>query len=108
MKGIGYEVARDLLRRGCRLWIACRDPKRGEQIAQRLREEISQTIEETAKANDVQSGSPDSCSTVFCRFLHMDLCSLQSVRQAVRELTQNEEKLDILINNAAIIGEFAF
>ncbi|XP_018496913.1 retinol dehydrogenase 13 [Galendromus occidentalis] len=76
-QGIGVEVARDLIRRGCRLWIACRDLKRGQEVAQDL------------------GGD--------CKLLRMDLCSLTSVRRAARHLIEKEPRLDILINNAAVI-----
>lgn len=78
--GIGVEVARDLIRRGCRVWLACRDLKRGREVA-----------------NDLGGD---------CRPLKMDLCSLESVKRAARELSENEPRLDLLINNAAVIREY--
>lgn len=81
--GIGKETAMELARRGGRIYMACRDAARCE--AARL-----EIIERTQNQN------------VFNRTL--DLASLSSVRQFSERFLAEEERLDILINNAGIMA----
>lgn len=81
--GIGKETAIDLARRGGKVYIACRDVKRGEDA---LRE-----IKEKSESDDVH-------------FLQLDLASLDSVRNFSRRFHELESQLHILINNAGIMA----
>ncbi|XP_054727790.1 retinol dehydrogenase 12-like [Anastrepha obliqua] len=81
--GIGKETAMELARRGGRIYMACRDAARCETA----RLEI---IERTQNQN------------VFNRTL--DLSSLPSVRQFAERFFAEEQRLDILINNAGIMS----
>lgn len=81
--GIGKETALELARRGARLYMACRDAARCE--AARL-----EIIERTQNPN------------VFNRTL--DLASLSSVRQFAERFLAEEQRLDILINNAGVMA----
>ncbi|KAL9886004.1 retinol dehydrogenase 12 [Glossina fuscipes fuscipes] len=81
--GIGKETALELARRGARLYMACRDAARCE--AARL-----EIIERTQNPN------------VFNRTL--DLASLSSVRQFAERFLAEEDRLDILINNAGVMA----
>lgn len=81
--GIGKETAIDLARRGGKIYIACRDEKRGGDALIDIRKE--------SRSEDVH-------------FLQLDLASLASVREFSKKFHQLESKLHILINNAGIMG----
>lgn len=81
--GIGKETALDLAKRGAKVYMACRDYKRCE--AARL--EIVN-----------QSGNQN----VFNRTL--DLGSLTSIRNFARRFLAEESRLDVLVNNAGLMG----
>ncbi|XP_074655109.1 retinol dehydrogenase 12-like [Tubulanus polymorphus] len=80
--GIGKEVAKDLARRGARVILACRDVIRAKEAAEDIRKL-------TQSENVV--------------FYKLDLASLQSVRLFVQQALKNEERVDILINNAGVM-----
>lgn len=80
--GIGLETAKDLAKRGARVLIACRSKERGEAA---LKE-----IKEYSGNNNV-------------KLYILDLSSLQSVRDCAAEVLANEDRLDVLINNAGIM-----
>ncbi|KAM9318275.1 dehydrogenase/reductase SDR family member 13-like [Pholidichthys leucotaenia] len=79
--GIGKETAIDLAKRGARVILACRSQERGE-----------------AALADVtrESGSNQVV------FMQLDLGSLKSVRSFAETFLKDEDRLDILINNAGI------
>lgn len=81
--GIGYETALELARRKARVILACRDQGK----AQIARNKISQITGNT---------------NVFVKKL--DLASLNSVREFCSDISANEEKLDVLINNAGVMN----
>jgi short-subunit dehydrogenase len=76
--GIGYQVAKDLARRGGRVILACRDLISANKAAKTIRK---------------QTGN----SNVTVQ--HLDLASFSSVKQFANDLS-TLEKIDILINNA--------
>ncbi|CAG02360.1 unnamed protein product, partial [Tetraodon nigroviridis] len=80
--GIGKETALDLAQRGARVILACRDLTRARLAADEIRQ---------------QSGN----GNVVVKKL--DLASLQSVRDLAKDVEENEERLDVLINNAGIM-----
>lgn len=80
--GIGKETALDLAKRGAKVYMACRDQKRGE-TAQR----------------EVISASGNN--QVYYR--NLDLASLDSVRDFVEKFKKEENRLDVLINNAGLV-----
>ncbi|KAF3854797.1 hypothetical protein F7725_022852, partial [Dissostichus mawsoni] len=81
--GIGKETAVDLARRGARVILACRDMDRANKAAAEVMK---------------RSGNDQ----VVVRKL--DLASLESVRQLAKDVLDNEERLDVLINNAGIMS----
>lgn len=81
--GIGFYTAIELVRRGAKVYIACRSPERGEPA----RLEI---IKQSASSN--------------VHFLQLDLASMKSIRAFVERFQKDEHKLDILINNAGIFA----
>ncbi|XP_026233714.1 retinol dehydrogenase 11 [Anabas testudineus] len=80
--GIGKETALDMARRGARVILACRDLTRARIAADEIRQ---------------KSGN----GNVVVK--KVDLASLQSVRDFAKDITENEERLDVLINNAGIM-----
>ncbi|RWS04722.1 retinol dehydrogenase 12-like protein [Dinothrombium tinctorium] len=80
--GIGKETAIDLAKRGGKIILACRNAERAEKA-----------VEEIKQASNSQN----------VQFYLMDLSSLRSVREATERILKNEDKIDILINNAGIM-----
>uniref|UniRef100_A0A182REG7 NADP-retinol dehydrogenase n=1 Tax=Anopheles funestus TaxID=62324 RepID=A0A182REG7_ANOFN len=80
--GIGKETAHYLARRGAHVYMACRDMQKCEQA----REEIV-----------LDTRNP----LVYCR--ECDLASMQSIRQFVKQFKAEQQRLDILINNAGVM-----
>lgn len=79
-KGIGREVARQLVGRGFHVFIGARDAKAGR-----------------AAAEDLANGGGKTT------FLEIDVSDGASVRSAARELARESDHLDALVNNAGII-----
>jgi NAD(P)-dependent dehydrogenase (short-subunit alcohol dehydrogenase family) len=75
-KGIGYETARQLLERGHRVVLGARDVGRGETAAREL----------------------------GARFVRIDISDDASVHEAVANVQEHEGGIDVLINNAGILG----
>ncbi|XP_038607608.1 retinol dehydrogenase 13 isoform X2 [Tachyglossus aculeatus] len=80
--GIGKETALELAKRGGRIIMACRDMGKCEAAAKEIRGETLS-------------------HSVYARYL--DLASLKSVREFAERINQEEERVDILINNAAVM-----
>lgn len=78
--GIGYEIARGLLREGHDVWAVSRPGGSGEQAVERLR------------ADDEATGT--------ATFAPADLSSLSDVRRLGAELSRRIGRLDVLVNNA--------
>ncbi|XP_005413422.1 PREDICTED: retinol dehydrogenase 13 isoform X1 [Chinchilla lanigera] len=80
--GIGKQTALELARRGGRVILACRDMEKCEAAAKDIRGETL---------------NPHVCAR------HLDLASLRSVREFAARILEEEERVDILINNAAVM-----
>ncbi|KAM3877497.1 retinol dehydrogenase 13 [Diretmus argenteus] len=80
--GIGKDTALDMACRGARVILACRDMTKANAAADEIRQ---------------RSGN----GNVVVKKL--DLASLQSVRDLTKDVLESEERLDILINNAAVM-----
>lgn len=81
--GIGKALAGELLKLHARVIMACRDLRSAEEAAQDIK---------------TQAGSEQGEVVIK----HLDLASLRSVRNFCEEVTQEESKIDVLINNAGI------
>lgn len=79
-KGIGFEVTRQLAASGCTVLLGARNPALGEQAAARL----------TAEGLNV-------------RYLAIDLDNTASITTAAQTIGADFGRLDILVNNAAIV-----
>src|ERR1051326_3755805 len=78
-RGIGFETAKQLARRGFHVVIAARDETSGT---------------ESAKAIDANGGK--------ATFLSLDVSRSASIRNAASEYAKVGDRLDVLINNAGI------
>jgi NAD(P)-dependent dehydrogenase (short-subunit alcohol dehydrogenase family) len=81
--GIGYETAAALAEHGAHVVLACRDPLKA------------------ARAFDTLENDLDRSSL---EVLHLDLSDLASVRSAAETFLADHARLDLLINNAGVMG----
>ncbi|XP_047984092.1 retinol dehydrogenase 13-like [Leguminivora glycinivorella] len=81
--GIGFETAKNLAERGARVIMACRNEGRA-----------------TVARDEIIAAT----SNLDVHYRHLDLASLKSVREFADNINNTEERVDILINNAAIYG----
>lgn len=79
-KGIGFEVVRQLAKLGRTVILTARNSSKGKEAAARLQEEILQV-----------------------HFLQLDVSDEDSVKRAAQQVKDQFEKVDVLINNAAIL-----
>lgn len=80
--GVGYETALELAKRGVKLVMACVDLKQAELAARKIRRR---------SLND------------NVRIEYIDLGNLSSVREFAAKMNKNLQRLDILVNNAAVM-----
>lgn len=78
-KGIGYEVARQLGKRGMTILVGARNETLGREAAEKL------------KADGVDA-----------RFVRLDVTDQTTIERAASEIEREFGKLDVLVNNAAI------
>jgi NAD(P)-dependent dehydrogenase (short-subunit alcohol dehydrogenase family) len=90
-KGIGHEVARQLATKGFHVFVGARNARAGRKAA----EEISKK-RHARSATALQAGGKAT-------FLEIDVADNNSVAKAVREFSNDEDHLDVLVNNAGII-----
>lgn len=76
-KGIGFETARQLLDLGHTVYIGARDVERGEKAA----------------------------ATLGARFVQLDVTDDASVHDALATIDAAEGRLDVLVNNAGVLGD---
>jgi NAD(P)-dependent dehydrogenase (short-subunit alcohol dehydrogenase family) len=79
--GFGKEIATHLALLGAEVILACRDLKRGEQVADEI-------VHHTGSKN--------------CVVLQVDTSSKQSILEFVHQIIEKYPRLDVLINNAGI------
>ncbi|MEH6907550.1 SDR family oxidoreductase [Neobacillus drentensis] len=78
-RGIGYELVKQLVLKGFKVILASRDPKRGHESAQKLKE-----------------------SDLDVSYVVMDVEDQESIRQAAITVNERYGRLDVLINNAGV------
>jgi retinol dehydrogenase 12 len=84
--GLGEATARGLVTLGARVIVHGRDPEKGRQTVEALR----------------QLRGPDSAVPPAVDFLQADLASLADVRRMAEELNATLPRLDVLIHNAGL------
>ncbi|GAB3688280.1 SDR family oxidoreductase [Spirosoma flavus] len=82
-KGIGFETAKQLAELGYSVYVGSRDGQNGLEAVEKLK----------------------ALGFTNVDFIQIDVASLDSVKQARKELESKIDTLDILINNAGISGE---
>ncbi|XP_029316890.1 dehydrogenase/reductase SDR family member 13-like [Cottoperca gobio] len=82
--GIGKATALHLARKGARVILACRNRDKAEGAIADIQQE---------------TGSTDVC------YMQLDLASLKSVRCFTETFLKTESRLDLLINNAGLVGD---
>jgi NAD(P)-dependent dehydrogenase (short-subunit alcohol dehydrogenase family) len=81
--GIGYETALALAGHGAHVILACRDSER----ARRARDKMESELERSS-----------------LELVHLDLADLVSVRRAADAVRREHARLDLLVNNAGVMG----
>jgi NAD(P)-dependent dehydrogenase (short-subunit alcohol dehydrogenase family) len=81
--GIGFETARALADHGAHVVMACRDLEKAQRAADKLENDLEQTSLE---------------------LLALDLSDQVSVRRAAEQFSSEHARLDLLINNAGVMG----
>src|SRR6266404_1527857 len=84
-KGIGFEVARQLVRERFRVFLGARDQDAGKTAAEKLNQE-------NRNAGNGQ-----------VTFLRIDITDQESIKRAAEEFGKQSERLDALVNNAGIL-----
>jgi NAD(P)-dependent dehydrogenase (short-subunit alcohol dehydrogenase family) len=84
-RGIGFEVARQLARKGFHVFLGARNEKTGQAAADKLRSE------------GVKEGHGE------ITFLKIDVSKPESIRHAAEEFSKAADRLDTLVNNAGIL-----
>ncbi|MDQ0796166.1 NAD(P)-dependent dehydrogenase (short-subunit alcohol dehydrogenase family) [Streptomyces sp. B1I3] len=75
-KGLGFETARRLVEAGHTVYVGARDARRGQEAAARL----------------------------GARFVPIDITDEKSVEAAAASVREEAGRLDVLVNNAGIVG----
>src|SRR5437667_12376520 len=86
-KGIGFEVARQLARKGFHVFLGARNEKAGEAAAEKLRTE--------GVKEDYGENKRHGAITV----LKIDVSKPDSIRRAAEEFSTKSDRLDTLVNN---------
>ncbi len=81
--GIGYETARALAAHGAHVILACRDDERARRARDKMESELDRSSLE---------------------LLHLDLADLVSVHRAADVVLAEHARLDMLVNNAGVMG----
>lgn len=81
--GIGFEVAKGLARQGAKVVLLCRNPERAQAACEKISTEVPGALLETQT---------------------IDLSSMQSVREASAEILSKIPRIDVLVNNAAVVN----
>src|SRR5205823_4520373 len=84
-KGIGFEVARDLARKGFHVFLGARDTEAGEAAVQKLNKE----------------GEKEDYGEITS--LKIDISKPESIQRAAEEFSKQSNRLDALINNAGML-----
>src|SRR4029453_12982048 len=84
-KGIGFEVARQLARKGFHVFLGARNPEAGEAAVRKLNKE----------------GAKEDYGEITV--LKFDVSKPGSIRRAAQEFSRKSDRLDTLVNNAGIL-----
>lgn len=99
--GLGKETAWELARRGAKVYMACRDMTKCEEVKWSFVSWFQRRIIIISFQAREEIVLDTKNKYVYCR--PCDLASLQSIREFVKIFKTEEKKLDILINNAGVM-----
>jgi NAD(P)-dependent dehydrogenase (short-subunit alcohol dehydrogenase family) len=85
--GIGYVTARELARKGADVVLACRGEERGRAAEANIKKELANV--------------PEAGNVAFAK---LDVSSLESVQTFAEDFKRTHTQLDLLVNNAGIMG----
>jgi NAD(P)-dependent dehydrogenase (short-subunit alcohol dehydrogenase family) len=91
--GLGFETARALAAKGAHVVMACRDTRRGEAAAARVRAGV--------QVGGPEAGGPE---TGQVELVPLDLADLASARRFAAAFLEMGRSLDILCNNAGVMA----
>lgn len=80
--GLGFETAKALAQRGCKVVLGCRSIEKGRNAQEKIEKELKE-------------------SEVF--LMKLDLADIESIRSFARKYRKKFEKLDLMINNAGVM-----
>ncbi|CEF70553.2 Dehydrogenase/reductase SDR family member on chromosome X [Strongyloides ratti] len=86
--GIGKCIAEDLNKRGAKVYMVCRNKEKADKVVEEL--------------------SNNGCDKSRLRVRIADMTDLESVRRFAHMFRDEEPTLDILINNAGVLGDGSF
>lgn len=89
--GIGYELCLTSLRKGAKVYMACRSEKKAREAIHRLRKTLSTTTTSHINVN------------IDINFLPLDLSSLSSIHASANRFLEKEKRLDVLFCNAGVM-----
>jgi NAD(P)-dependent dehydrogenase (short-subunit alcohol dehydrogenase family) len=90
-KGIGFEVVRQLARKGFHVFLGARNEKAGQAAVEKLRVE---GVKEEYGENKWHGA---------ITVLKIDISNADSIRRAAEEFSRKSDRLDALVNNAGIL-----
>jgi len=90
-KGIGFEVVRQLARKGFHVFLGARNEEAGKAAVRKLNREA----EEEGSAENTRRGAVTA--------LKIDVSKPDSIRSAAEEFSRKSDRLDTLVNNAGIL-----
>lgn len=80
--GLGFETALELYKKGAKVYVACRNKEKGLDAIKRMK--------------SISDGGE-------LIYVHLDLSSLNSVKEFADKVNKTEPRLDLLVNNAGIM-----
>jgi NAD(P)-dependent dehydrogenase (short-subunit alcohol dehydrogenase family) len=90
-KGIGFEVARQLARKGFHVFLGARNEEAGNAAAEKLNREAE------------KEHSRENTGRGAVTALNIDVSKPESIRRAAEEFFRTGDRLDVLVNNAGIL-----
>lgn len=85
--GVGFQLCKILYANNATVWIAGRSESKAQNAISIIKE-----------------ASPKSSGTI--QFLQIDLADLSSIKPAVKHFTSQQQRLDVLVNNAGVCISF--